>query len=55
MKKPSMTIYIVQRGDTLMANSKRYNVTIESIVSANNIANPDAIMPGQQLIIPRYM
>lgn len=54
-EKPSMTIYIVQRGDTLWNIAKRYNVTIDSIVRANNIANPDSIMPGQQLVIPRRM
>lgn len=51
--EPSMTIYIVQKGDTLWLIAKRYNVTIESIVSANNITNPDSIMPGQQIVIPR--
>ena len=54
-EKPSMTIYIVQRGDTLWNIAKRYNVTVDSIVKANNIANPDSIMPGQQLVIPRRM
>lgn len=54
-QKPSMTIYIVQRGDTLWKIAKRYNVTIDSIVRANNIANPDSIVPGQQLVIPRNM
>lgn len=50
---PTMTIYIVQRGDTLWNIAKKYNVTIEAIVQTNNIANPDSIMPGQQLVIPR--
>ncbi|HHY04894.1 MAG TPA: DUF3794 domain-containing protein [Thermoanaerobacterales bacterium] len=54
-EKPSMTIYIVQRGDTLWSIAKRYNVTVDSIVKANNITQPDMIMPGQQLVIPRTM
>jgi spore coat assembly protein SafA len=45
-------IYIVQRGDTLWKIAKRYNTTIDAIVRANNIKNPDLIVPGQKLIIP---
>ncbi|MGB9812936.1 MAG: DUF3794 and LysM peptidoglycan-binding domain-containing protein [Thermovenabulum sp.] len=52
-EKPSLTIYIVQKGDTLWKIAKRYNVTVESIVKANKLENPNMIMPGQQLIIPR--
>ncbi|MDI3534012.1 MAG: hypothetical protein PWQ82_377 [Thermosediminibacterales bacterium] len=54
-EKPSMTIYIVQRGDSLWKIAKRYNTTIDAIVKANNIKDPDKILPGQQLIIPRAM
>lgn len=52
-EKPSMTIYIVQKGDTLWKIAKKYKTTVDAIVKANNIKNPDLIMPGQQLIIPR--
>lgn len=51
-EKPTVRIYIVQRGDTLWKIAKRYNTTIDAIVRANNIKNPDLIMPGQKLIIP---
>ncbi|KXG77840.1 Spore coat assembly protein ExsA [Fervidicola ferrireducens] len=53
--KPYMTIYIVQKGDTLWKIAKRYNVTLDAIIKANNITNPDLIYPGQRLIIPRQM
>ncbi|TYP51653.1 DUF3794 and LysM peptidoglycan-binding domain-containing protein [Thermosediminibacter litoriperuensis] len=52
---PAMTIYIVQKGDTLWKIAKRYNVTLEAIIRANNLENPDLIYPGQRLIIPRRM
>lgn len=50
--KPSMRIYIVQRGDTLWKIAKRYDTTVDAIVQANSIQNPDSIMPGQKLVIP---
>jgi murein DD-endopeptidase MepM/ murein hydrolase activator NlpD len=44
--------YIVQRGDILSAIAERYNVSVEAIVEANNLTNPDALEVGQQLTIP---
>ncbi|PDZ72543.1 LysM peptidoglycan-binding domain-containing protein [Bacillus pseudomycoides] len=43
-------VYQVQRGDTLEAIAKRYNVSIQSIRQANN-TNGDRIYAGQHLII----
>ena len=45
-------IHTVQRGETLFAISRRYNVSIQDIVSLNNITNPDLVFEGQQLRIP---
>ena len=47
--------YTVQRGDTLSAIAKRFYGhagEYRRIAAANNIANPDLIHPGQQLVIP---
>lgn len=44
-------IYTVKPGDTLWAISRRYNTTVENIVSLNNIPNPNLIYPGQRFII----
>lgn len=44
--------YIVRAGDMLSAIAERYSVSVEAIVQANNISNPDALEVGQVLIIP---
>ncbi len=46
------TSYTVQSGDTLGSIAKRYGTTVQAIVSANNLANPDSIKVGQKLTIP---
>ena len=44
--------YVVKRGDMLSAIAEHYSVSVEAIVQANNLPNPDAIEVGQTLIIP---
>lgn len=46
------TTYTVQAGDTLSAIAQRFGTTVEAIVAANNLADPDSIQVGQELIIP---
>ncbi|NWG16332.1 MAG: LysM peptidoglycan-binding domain-containing protein [Chloroflexi bacterium] len=44
--------YTVQPGDTLFAIARRFNTTVQAIIEANNLTNPDRLSVGQQLIIP---
>ena len=44
--------YIVQSGDSLFTIALDYGVTVESIVVANRIKDPEFIRPGQVLVIP---
>ncbi|MCJ7738257.1 MAG: LysM peptidoglycan-binding domain-containing protein [Anaerolineae bacterium] len=46
------TLYTVVSGDTLYGISRRYGVTLQAIVTANGIVNPNLIRVGQQLTIP---
>lgn len=46
------TIYIVQPGDTLMAISRQFGISMQAIVQANNIINPNFIYVNQRLVIP---
>lgn len=44
-------IYTVQKGDTLYALAKKYNVTVEQMKNANGITS-DMIYAGQRLEVP---
>ena len=45
-------IHVVQSGETLLVIARRYGVTITDIVNANQLADPDRLSVGQELIIP---
>lgn len=53
VSRPSITIYIVQKDDTLWDIAKRYNTTVEEIISTNDIVSPENIMPGEKIIIEK--
>lgn len=44
--------YTVQSGDTLGRIAAKFEVTMQDIVTANNLDNPDLLQAGQELIIP---
>ncbi len=44
--------HVVQPGDTLATIAQQYGSTIEAIVAANGLANPDPIQVGQVLAAP---
>jgi LysM repeat protein len=45
-------VHVVRAGETLGSLSQLYDVTLEDLMAANGIDNPDLISVGQQLIIP---
>lgn len=44
--------YVVQAGDTLASIAQRFGTTVEAIVRANNLTDPNLIFVGQVLTIP---
>jgi putative chitinase len=46
------TWYVVQCGDTLSGIAYRFGVSINALMRANNICNPNLIFKGQKLCIP---
>lgn len=45
-------VHVVQPGEGVYAIARKYGVSPEAIIQANNLANPNLIYPGQELIIP---
>ena len=45
-------IHVVQSGESLAGVAVQYGVTVDELVTLNNLANPDAIYVGQELIVP---
>ncbi len=44
--------YTIQPGDTLNKIAQEYGVSVADLIAANNFANPNAIFPGTQIVIP---
>ena len=48
-------LYIVKQGDTLGGLAQQFGTTVEEIMAANNINDPNALQVGQALIIPSLL
>ena len=49
---PVPEVYVVKKGDTVYKIAKRFGTTMQAIILANNLRNPNLIYPGQVLYIP---
>ena len=48
----TLIVHVVQPGESAWEIARRYEVSLQSLVSANQLANPSLIRPGQRLSIP---
>jgi len=44
--------YVVQKGDSLWAIARRFNISLNKLIRVNNIKTPNMLHVGQKLIIP---
>ncbi|QPC84654.1 LysM peptidoglycan-binding domain-containing protein [Phototrophicus methaneseepsis] len=47
------TIHVVASGETLFVIAQNYGITMDDIIAANDLPNPDNLSIGQELIIPQ--
>jgi LysM repeat protein len=48
----SGNVYTVAAGDHLSRIAQRFGVPMNTIIAANNIQNPNKLLPGQRILIP---
>jgi len=49
---PEGPIYVVQEGDTLFTIAIRFGITVDDLINANTLINPNLLSPGAELVIP---
>jgi LysM repeat protein len=49
---PTPVIYVIKKGDTLLAIARQFGVTVEQLQDVNGITDPRRLSIGQELIIP---
>jgi lysozyme len=49
---PVSSVYVVQAGDTLGAIAETHGVSVDAIMQANGLSDPNYIYVGQELVIP---
>ncbi|MBA2873204.1 spore germination protein [Anoxybacillus calidus] len=47
-----MQIHVVQQGQTLTGIAQAYSTTVEEIIRANELPNPNSLVVGQAIVIP---
>jgi murein DD-endopeptidase MepM/ murein hydrolase activator NlpD len=51
-QQSQLPLYVVQTGDTLTIIASRFGITVNELLSVNNISDPNAIQVGMELSIP---
>lgn len=50
--QPPKPVYIIQQGDTLNIIAARFGVSVDDLITANQISDPNFVTPGMELTIP---
>lgn len=51
-QRTSEQTHVVQAGDTLGEISRTYSISLDDLIAANNLVDPDRLNVGQELVIP---